>query len=686
MAISLSAAACLASGVLAADPSGFVAGSYQPDTVYPEFMPLWREGWKWTDENGEKVRYAYEGMPLGGYLFVQLRNTGETPLAVNDVLLDGVSLAQGIAPERALRNEPDEVYPSSLQFSKLPASEVGRLVAVGEPVWWKAEPADIAPGGLGQITVRLRRDPRVDSIPVRVPAAGTQGSVQSAPRQPRFFSIGFSSELDRIFAYVRHPSGRGVAPARVLMDDADITARCVVAADPAVNTVPIVIPLGQPLKEGTYHVFQAVYADGSSACTGIAAWRQEMVYGMWGYSREGRTPRERADLYLAQMYEHGINALMYSIGSEVIDFLHTPEGREYAKRTGLRLMAHWPGNQPDPVYTFLIDEPDAADFNSKMLDPYRRIGSRGQCLVRRAACFRRKDPHTPILLNVNNTFKPENWYTYAQLADVAGADPYYQESVQSVLRSDPTNLGAYLKPTYVYAVGAVYQSAAAPKPMHLILHACRFDLKPEECPYRGPTPEEKRVEVFYGLAAGAKSFSYWWYTPYGEYYGVGGDSPEMKALWREIGLLGAEVRTAGPLIVRSSPADLPVKAPRLLWVRTLLVGDEALVVLVVNDNMASDRLGTIIRPVQRAVLGIQVPGWMPPADVFEIAADGVRDVRWSQDKGTVSADLETVQVTRMLVVAKDPHLRGQLKALYERDFAEHARKLLAQTIPKPKER
>ncbi|MBP7933453.1 MAG: hypothetical protein KA354_02285 [Phycisphaerae bacterium] len=45
-----------------------------------------------------------------------------------------------------------------------------------------------------------------------------------------------------------------------------------------------------------------------------------------------------------------------------------------------------------------------------------------------------------------------------------------------------------------------------------------------------------------------------------------------------------------------------------------------------------------------------------------------------------------MQVTRMLVVAKDTDLRGQLKALYERDFAEHARKLLAQTLPKPKEK
>ncbi|MBP7933454.1 MAG: hypothetical protein KA354_02290 [Phycisphaerae bacterium] len=67
-----------------------------------------------------------------------------------------------------------------------------------------------------------------------------------------------------------------------------------------------------------------------------------------------------------------------------------------------------------------------------------------------------------------------------------------------------------------------------------------------------------------------------------------------------------------------------MKAPRLLWVRSLLVGDEALVVLVVNDNMASDRLGTIIRPVQKAVLGIQVPGWITPADVFDIAANGMR--------------------------------------------------------------
>ena len=53
------------------------------------------------------------------------------------------------------------------------------------------------------------------------------------------------------------------------------------------------------------------------------------------------------------------------------------------------------------------------------------------------------------------------------------------------------------------------------------------------------------TRVIHALGAGAKSFSYWWYTPYGEFYGCGANDEKALALWRQIGLLGAQVRTAG---------------------------------------------------------------------------------------------------------------------------------------------
>ena len=676
-------AAVLPSAGWAAE-AGPVGGEYRADVAFPEFMPMWREGWSWEDENGERMRYAYDGMPLGGYVFACFHNGTGQPLEVKDVLLQGVSLDQAVAPEHKPKGQPDDKYASSLKFSKLPKEQLDKLTAAGEPVWWKVEPMVVPAGGYGQVTIRLRRDPKVQSLTVAVPSlpeADGKVAISVARKQPRFFSINFTPEFDAVYAYLRHPSGKGVGPVRILVDGQDVTGRCTILADEAVDTVPVIIKPAAPFKEGTWHLFQAVYADGGTARVSIGAWQPGLVYGMWGYSRVGKTEEDNRKFFLEDMRVHNINTLMYSLPGEVRAFLRTKEGQEYSRQTGIRVMTNWVDDAVNPPFLYLPDEPDANDFVSKMLDPYKRIGSLAQWLIARSNMFREKEPGTPVLLNVDNTFKPENWYTYAQLADLPCADPYYQEGVQSLLSSDPTNLGAYLKPTYVYGVGTIYQSAGGPRPMHLILHTCRFDMK--ECPFRAPTPEEKRIEVYYALAAGAKALSYWWYTPFGEFYGCGGSDKDMKALWKELGLIGAEIRSAEPTIIRSCPAGVAVKGPRMLWIRSLLAGDDAMALIIANDNFASDRLGTVIRPVEKAKVTVQVPAWLKPAEAFEINYEGTRDVPWQQSGGGLTLDLGTVNVTRFILIAGNKNLRQQVQQAYDSRYAANVRKLVGVKTAKP---
>jgi hypothetical protein len=65
---------------------------------------------------------------------------------------------------------------------------------------------------------------------------------------------------------------------------------------------------------------------------------------MWGYINKGSTPRERAEYFLKDMEDHNINLLMYSISKDVREFMVSPEGVAYSQRTGMRMMANWPGN------------------------------------------------------------------------------------------------------------------------------------------------------------------------------------------------------------------------------------------------------------------------------------------------------------------------------------------------------
>ncbi len=162
------------------------------------------------------------------------------------------------------------------------------------------------------------------------------------------------------------------------------------------------------------------------------------------------------------------------------------------------------------------------------------------------------------------------------------------------------------------------------------------------------------------------------------YYGVGGDAPETKALWREIGLVGGEIRTVGDLVQQGCPAALPAKGPRMLWIRSLLAGTDTAIVLVVNDNMASDRLGTVVKPVAKAHVSVQTPRWLRPAEAFEVTSEGTKDLSWKAADNGVSFDLGTVNLTRMLVITGDTALRGRLQKTFDEQCAANAKALLAQ--------
>lgn len=650
-----------------------VGSSWRPDVSYPQFQGLWSEAWSLKNQAGESIQYSTTNSSLGTYLQVYLHNASTQTVTIDDVKFEGISLTNAIAFSGDLKAG---LHPASLHFSKLPTNDVEKLVAAGEPVWWKADPRVISPNGFAEIAVRFRRNATSGPRDIEVLArdAGCTFRIP-AEEQPQFAGLSFNPELTAIHAYVRHPRSPAGIPAKVLLDGENVTDRTSAGADPAVDTAPMELRLAQPLTPGSFHCLQAIYPDGSTAISAIRAWGGEFVYGMWGYINQGKTPQERVDYYLGDLKRHNVNAVMESYGGEVTAYLAGPSGVEHSRTTGIRAMRNQPGKVLNPLYYFLTDEPDAHDYSVNQLKPLQRLGALAQALVVRSEDFRRQDPATPQLLNIDNTYKPENWYMYARLADVCCADPYFQEQQRIVWNNRPGWAAAFTKPTYVLGVATICGSACAPKPLHIILNSVRHDTR--DGGFRFATPAEKTIELFYALGGGAKGFSYWWYTPYGEFHGCGAGDDDAVALWRQIGLLGAQVRTAGPLLTRSCPATLSIKAPPKSWTRTLLVGTNTLVLLVVNDNIASDRMGTVVVPLPKTDLTVSLPAWLKPADAFEIAPQGIQNVTWNQSEGRLQLSLGQTDVARMIAVTASPDLRNDLQNAYRTGFATNVAQLEA---------
>lgn len=652
---------------------------YRADEPFPEYLPFWTESWSLKTAAGDTQQYATRSMPTGGSAHVFFRNATETALEINEVLLEGVSLTRAIAFSEQRRKR--ELYPASIHFADLSESERDRLISAGEPVWWRVEPQPVPPGGTAEVFVRLRRTPHRKALGLTLKLAnGTAEAVVPVQRAPsRLAGISFSPQLDRVYAYVRAFTDDRQRPSRVTLDGEGVTSLAEIGFDPASSVCPIVIQSVRPLANGSFHCLRVDDDGGGSTMAGVRAWNGDLMYGIWGYgtTRKGdATYADAAARHVRDWAVHNVNVHMGMPAHRLRDFLRSDPGRQLCESLGLRVMARWAGNLPNPLAYFLLDEPDCGDYRVKGLKPHQRVGSLAQSLVKRSYELRSKDATRPQLLNVNMTFKPDNWYTYGQLPDIFAADPYYQERLCDAYWKHPDRLPLYTKATYVHAVGSVCHSACAPRPLHLLLNSVRHTEKDRQ--FRFGTPEEKRVEAYYALAAGAKGISYWWYTPIGRCYGCGAQDPQAAALWREIGLVGAEVRTGGPLIVRSCPAQLPMTASRRLWVRCLLAGLDTVLAICVNNDHASDRVGTVVQPLARAQATIQLPSWLKPKDAFEITCRGVGDVAHEYANAGVTLQLGQVVLTRLVVITSDTELRTRLNALYDARFAQSARRLLDQ--------
>ncbi|MDH7602534.1 MAG: hypothetical protein QHI38_10360 [Armatimonadota bacterium] len=668
--------------VLPGMPSAFGAevldAFFAADKPFPQFVQYWSD---LAPEEWAAAAERESSRPLGGYIHVYIRNNTAHKVSVEDVLLQGVSLKRAIAFS-SQRKFKKAAFAASIYFSDLSQSERGVLSAAGEPVWYKVDPLSVDPDSTAGIVIRLRQRPAVSKLDLtlKLDSGDLNVSVDTSPRKSLVKSVGFGSGLNEVYCYFEKTSGaNGVQ--QVLLDGRDVTSECTIAADPGLSLVPVVCRVSKPLQRGSFHTFTAVFGDGSKATAGLRCWDDELFYGMWG-ARPGKSE----DLVLARGFidelgEHNINGHMITIASDAVrTYMNSPEGRKHMERLGIRRVVMDPAKELKPAAYYLADEPDTADYKVENVPPGSRIGCLGQGLVQRAYELRNTDPITPNMLNVDMTFKPDNWYTYGQLPDIFAADPYFQSHLADVYYRKPYRLSAYTKATEVYAVAACAHSACAPKPLHIILNCTQ--IVRSDWRFRFATPVEKRIEVYYALAAGAKAFSYWWFVPLSAKgvgsNGLGANTPEARLLWREIGLLGAELRTASSLITRACPVDLDVAADKRLWVKSLVSGADTLIVLVVNDDYACDRAGTVIKPVSNAKLKIPVPRWLAPTSVFEVSCGGISGVKWQVDQGALTVDLGEVDVTRFIVVTSNPDLQHRLQETYQSRFAQNVAKLQSQ--------
>jgi hypothetical protein len=627
---------------------------HQQDRFFPEDNCIWHD----RQYPGPCSSAAFTGQVVK----VFLKNTGSSAVAVTDAKLAGWSLNQVLA-ERVVSeiNRPRSIYYANLSSSALQA-----LLNAGEPVWYKANPTTIPPGGVGQMVMRLRQ--RSLTLPIQVGVVTSEGTVTTNlmpdTTAPQLASVGFSSDRRKVYLHWRRPGGNA-APVAVLLDGNDVTTSALSVGDPALEFGVTVLTLGTPLANMSFHVYQGVFADGKRATGGVWTWVNPFLYGTWA-ARPTAPGEDAGKAWVNEAVARGVNVVVMNINSDGLsDLMKTSSGRAWMNSRGYGVVKDqlWDATEILRMW-FIRDEPDGADPNMPGLPAGlgHNPGVLAMQAIARGEELRAKKSDVPVTVNIDGNLKPYNYWNWGQVPDVFMVDPYYQPELADAYWNNTYQIPLYSKATMVYATARTAAMAAEPNPLHVILYSCKQQNPDTGAVWPFAPPGTKRIEAYYALAGGAKGMAYWWFKlPDGLAYG----DAAANALWKEIGLLGNEIKTLQPLLVVSHPVSLPMSGSSGVWARALAAGHDSLILLIVNDNHANTSSGFSYTPIANATLTVTLPAWFAgAAQAFEVRPSGLYDVPATSLSGQLQLTLGTLNVTKLIVLTTNAQLRSEIQSRY----------------------
>jgi len=563
--------------------------------------------YEWTEAAAGLADFAKTDR-RAGLLKVYVHNDSATPVPVEGVALNGVPLAD------LRENDRHEV------------------------IWWRTWPSPVPAGGYAEVTVRLRYP--LESDGVLTLQAGDQTLEATVPSQPPLFRIETIGWTDRerqvtIIAQQIRPEPAHIE--KVFLDGVDVTDRAAVLAPDFFHGIcPIILKLEQPLEVGSFHTYKLVAADGQTVACTLRTLDEFMRLGMYGASN------------LEENVKLGINEATHfgPQGCRTLD--------EYALY-GLRSAFHIGETPPSEVrghpavYAYLLkDEPDGWDYGAEEWPMDMRIGYHGPDIVRCTQQCVEADPVKPVMVTVDLTFKPANYYVYSQIPDIVASDCY------------PLTIGKPL--AWVRETIEACRKAAGPRRVASIPQVNWEDRGPEMKYKRPPFPREVWIQYLYALGAGARGFSGYEYYTEANHHGA----REYPEIMNAIGETFRRFQLVAPLILQAHPTDIATCGDENVWLKTLVCGRDALLLVVVSNDYESLPEDFVHQPKQQVEIRLPTIPWLRPAQVSQVDDGAFSSLPLKvSDEGTriVLSELDTGQV---ILVAGEPGLPAQLLGRYRR--------------------
>lgn len=491
-------------------------------------------------------------------------------------------------------------------------------------LWYRCRPSTIAPGEIADLMIVL---PQRTDKPAVVELSTSSGqklrkTIRCVTEQMRFQAIVFSRDLRTVDLYIRWADPSKMSSLRkVRLDGRDVgrlskpwPAR---SADGLAYTR---ISLPEPLGENTFHVLEVEAEGGLSTAYQIRAIPAEFTIGIYGACH----PQNIED-WAAHGCDHHIS--FHPIPLDLMDALAASGmtgGPKYIKEhlivrdeakvavfdeDAARSTFAEVTLKPNILYHHLADEPDVADHYAG-----RWLGSTAMELAARAEFCEKHDPGRYTFVQIDNTFRPDNYRVYGESADVLATHRY---SLGNYLKTE-AGIEGFTRPAFLedmLETTSRFRAATEPRPHFMLTHF--FNLGPQRSG-RPPTIEEMRLQCYIMLGEGARGIIHYIHSG-SSGKGEGGRTPE---LWDAMTGLHEEIRRVGDVTVSGTPVPqswATASTPNVI-ARALLCGDEMAVVLINRSHRSSlDRFTAV--PMCNVVVSLRVPPWIDASALRARLAD-----------------------------------------------------------------
>ncbi len=452
----------------------------------------------------------------------------------------------------------------------------------------------------------------------------------------RISSVSFTRDLSKAYIYVENAATRELRISGVYVGGEDATSSADVKQaelKPGDKTL-VVVERDRPFRRGEV-VKLRVEAGQVAASAEVRALPAEFPVGIYG-GDEVLSNRQA----LMEVLEMGLDTLVAG-----------PDKLEAARRHGLRVVAYAPragesidldavrryAGHPALLAWYVVDEPDIWEAGGRLPEGWT---------AKWTGEVRKADPATPTYIVLCDPWSLER---FASLPDILAVDPY------------PVS---HLPLRYVEFMARRAVRAAAPRPVWLIPQAFRHGRPPRSGGWwwnRFPTPEEERLMVFMGLGQGLKGVIYFTYhsfidNPNDPVEGVSSSHVDAAALRRGIARMSGELHALGRLLAFSDVFTETRSAAA--WSRSgsveaasLVAGDEAVVLVLVNHGYVSTPRGFEVAPAREVVVEARIPRWIKVLGAYRVAEWGVEDVELKVEGGVARITLPRLETAAAVVLA-----------------------------------